>query len=262
MTEFDKICSRNIKWIEDYNKDIKTANKIINYDSYSARIVNQIKVWKKTHEYNQKLVNQMAETLNEVCIAHYLSLDDDCIGIEYEVITGKSKKSIDFKTSFTRNRVFYIDVKTVHPTNKDNWEDFLKNIKYIDGEVHLDKDGLGGIFWHNMRASRTKFINYTYEYEEKIKEHSCSECNYFMMFCGNNFNWHKSELEDFVEFYLTGQFIAWDHFASMTKHYMSDKGIVFSKVIDNFSLLFRKEYQKDYKINPFVRVDKQFRDYI
>ena len=71
-----------------------------------------------------------------------------------------------------------------------------------------------------------------------------------MVFCGNNFDWNIDELEDFIEHYLTGKFIGWDHLRDMSKYHMKEKGIEFDSTIANFSVLHRVEGEKEYKFYP------------
>ena len=95
----------------------------------------------------------------------------DCNEIIYEEIVGSSGRSIDFTAIYT-DQTFFLDVKTIHPEDRDKWNDYqkMKDLGYINGRVHLYEDGLGGVSWHHMVSSRTKFIDYSMELEDKIRE--------------------------------------------------------------------------------------------
>lgn len=257
--------SQYCEFINDYIKDIRFKDKLENFDTFNKRICSLMLAWNKN---TNNIKRQMIETFNEVCLIHYLSNDSNCSWIYYEQEVGTSKRSIDIVTILNKKK-FYLDIKTVHPcmNPKDidkKWAEYEKAYnKYLKGEVTLFRDGFGPELWHNMIASRTKFIDYTKDLEDKIDEYNKPDDGYyFMVFCGNNFDWTKDELEDFVEYYLTGKATYWDHLREMSDYYITNKDIHFQHNIDNFTILFRDNISNIYNIIPFVRMDPIFRNYI
>ncbi len=258
MMQFEMFRNRISQYIDEYMKDIVDSNKVNNYETLENHVNRLKKSWTPESDI---VWRQITETFNEVCFIHYLVLTEKC-RILYEPV-GASRRSIDLKVEFN-NKVIYFDIKTIHPKDINKWENFLiaKKEGRIDGEIDLFKDGLGGMFWHHMTASRGKFSDYAYDLEDKIRELNLKSYYYFMVFCGNGFDWRKDDLEDFVEFYKTGYYVTWDHLASMSKYDYKAKRISFDGSIHNFTMLKRKEFSKKYEIIPFVRMNEQFRTYI
>jgi hypothetical protein len=60
-----------------------------------------------------------------------------------------------------------------------------------------------------------------------------------LIFCGNEFAWHRSDLEDFADFYHTGRHRADDPFALMEQHYLKENGVQLERTIDHFGFLKR-----------------------
>ncbi len=83
----------------------------------------------------------------------------------------------------------------------------------------LDKNGLGGEFYHKYYASRGKFLDYTLELEKKIAASGkAGKDEFVMVFCGNKWDWELDDLEDFADFYFTGCHRCDDHFAKMERY--------------------------------------------
>ena len=60
-----------------------------------------------------------------------------------------------------------------------------------------------------------------------------------LIFCGNEFAWHRSNLEDFADFYHTGRHRADDPFALMEQHHLKENGVQLARNIDHFGFLKR-----------------------
>ena len=60
-----------------------------------------------------------------------------------------------------------------------------------------------------------------------------------MIFCGTGFAWHKSNLEDFADFYLTGIHRGDDPFALMEQHHIKKEKIKLRRNIGHFAFLRR-----------------------
>src|SRR5262249_51648136 len=66
-----------------------------------------------------------------------------------------------------------------------------------------------------------------------------------LIFCGNEFAWHRSDLEDFADFYHTGRHSADDPFALMEQHYLKENGVQLERNIDHFGFLKRLHRDPD-----------------
>src|SRR5262249_46226071 len=118
----------------------------------------------------------------------------------------------------------YIEVKTVHPRTEDSEENLRKfekrrelhpqNVHYI-----VSSSWLGAAIYGNSFSSRSKFMEYTLEFEDKlVKAKEIRSGDGVLVFCGNGFAWHRDELEDFAHFYRTDQHRSDDPFSRMERH--------------------------------------------
>jgi len=118
-----------------------------------------------------KQFREATEWVNEMCVALKI-LTGSSQGVkqlDYEPCLPGTPKTIDFCSIATDGKVTWWDVKTVHPEAMDDWDKYVehKRRKWLDGLI-LDKNGLGGEFYHKYYASRGKFLDYTLELEKKI----------------------------------------------------------------------------------------------
>jgi hypothetical protein len=99
---------------------------------------------------------------------------------------------------------------------------------------------MGATIFGNSFSARASFLKYTVETETKFTLHNAvrpGRC--VLVFCGTGFSWHKSELEDFADFYARGQHAADDPFAAMERHSMEKKKIQLTRKLDGFAVVFR-----------------------
>ena len=110
--------------------------------------------------------------------------------------------------------------------------------------VHA-KDWLGGELWHYECASRARFLEYTLELEGKIRGCSVASQNTFFVlaFCGTGFEWHESDLEDFVSYYYKGVHRPDDPFAKMEMKYVRDKRISIDRSVSRFAYMQRSKWE-------------------
>jgi hypothetical protein len=136
-----------------------------------------------------------------------------------------------------------MEVKTIRPENKDAWDRYEKHRKLFssDTDVALQKDWLGGEIYHHMLAARSKFLDYNIDLEAKLREMEYDErLPARLCFCGDGFQWHEDELEDFADFYRRGKHRQDDHFAVMEMHTVSTEKIELDRSISGFSLVMRR----------------------
>ena len=86
------------------------------------------------------------------------------------------------------------------------------------------------------------------ELEDKIGEIANREkYSFALVFCGDGFKWHRTQLEDFADFYRTGRHRPDDPVGKMELHDMNDKGQRLQRTISCFCYLER----------PLFRIEKK-----
>jgi hypothetical protein len=90
----------------------------------------------------------------------------------------------------------------------------------------VDKDWMGGAIYGNVFASRAHFLDHTRDFETRLAAAKAIKPGPgVLVFCGTGFAWHKSNLEDFADFYLTRVHRNDDAFALMEQHNIKEKKI-------------------------------------
>ena len=90
----------------------------------------------------------------------------------------------------------------------------------------LEKEWMGGAIYGNVFASRSHFLDYTLDFETRLAVAQAIKPGHgILIFCGTGFAWHKSNLEDFADFYMTGTHRGDDPFALMEQHHVKEEEI-------------------------------------
>ena len=195
---------------------------------------------------------QIVEKVNELAVAKVL-LDDATITgpITYEPEFLPDGRKIDFVVDRGKDNL-YIEVKTVRPRTADTeeaWQKFIARKKHHPDNVNfiVEKEWMGGAIYGNVFASRAHFLDYTREFETRLAAAKAIKPGPgVLVFCGTGFAWHKSNLEDFADFYLTGVHRGDDVFALMEQHTIKRKKIKLLRNIDHFAYL-RRHIEKPQK---------------
>lgn len=184
--------------------------------------------------------------VNEMAFAKLILDDPKVREAHYEKGLEGTGKTMDFLAVLVKNeaRIFY-DVKTIQPESLDAWNKYKKFEESgwftLDTELELEEEGLGGEIAHDLFASRRKFLDYTLELEEKIRAMPNENGNRFcLVFCGDGIRWRRDHLEDFADFYFSGQCRQDDSLGSMQSHHMMEKGKAFDRSIHGFCYFERK----------------------
>jgi hypothetical protein len=78
------------------------------------------------------------------------------------------------------------------------------------------------------------------EFEERLAAAQAVKPGHgILIFCGTGFTWHKSNLEDFADFYLTGTHRGDRPFALMEQHHIKEEEINLRRNIGHFAFLHR-----------------------
>lgn len=255
MNAETKLTEEDIAWVKAYEKEVcdvfanifggakdrfKDGDRLLK--RFSATIEELLK-------NGRGLFRAVDEAHNELCVAAAILQNGNpkFQTLEYEPALGGCPKSIDFRAKDADGLTLFVDVKTIKPVAKDRWEQFERACKegWLPDNVKLlfSKEWLGGELWHNTIAARGRMLEYALELEQKIAECKLQAKNTFfvLMLCGEGFNWHEDELEDFVAFYFTGTHRSDDPFAKAEVQYMGEKRLQLAKTISRFACMRRPQ---------------------
>jgi len=255
MTIHKSLQESDIAWLKVYSAEVsdlfrakfKCAGKRF---KDSERLINRF-----TNAVEMVFINgrtafrAVDEAHNELCITSALlsNSNPEFTHLDYEPILTGCTKSIDFRAMTNDGLTVYVDVKTINPQHKDRWRQFETALKegWLPNNVNvmLSKQWLGGEFWHSMFAARSRMLEYSLELEQKILDGMLESENTFFVLalCGEGFNWHEDELEDFVSFYYTGFHRSDDPFSKAEDKYIEDKKITIGKSITRFACMRRSQ---------------------
>lgn len=230
------ICDETVTFLQANGERLTNGARLI------ERFTSATATWQANPSDN---IRPITECVNELCIARKFLETEECACVSYEPALEGTDKTIDYRVETTDGRLILFDVKTVHPEAKDAWERFKsitdRGLLSDNTELVLDENWMGGEIAHSFLASREKFLDYTIELEAKIDAMEDSEGLFFaMVFCGNSYDWHLAQLEDFADFYLSGRHRQDDPFAKMEEHSIAEKRIALSRTINAFCYLERK----------------------
>jgi hypothetical protein len=191
-------------------------------------------------------IRDITSFVNEMVFAKLILDDSEVSEAYYESELDGTDKTIDFLVALVGSEAhIYCDLKTIQPTINDDWEKYEKfksESRLTPGtELTMDKDLLGGEIAHELFSARQKFLDYTLELETKIRALPKQNQNYFrLVFCGDGIQWRRDHLEDFADFYFSGQHRPDDPLGLMQRYYMTKKGIKFDSSIHGFCYFERK----------------------
>jgi hypothetical protein len=189
---------------------------------------------------------QLIEKINEMTVAKILTEDAALTGvIEYEPGLLANNRRIDFVAERANDNL-YIEVKTVHPRTVDDdnaWQNYLRRRQHHPGNVHfvVQQNALGGAIYGNTFSSRSRFLQYALDFEDRLASAKQIRNGVgVLVFCGDGFAWRLSDLEDFADYYHSGQHRADDPFARMEQHHIEETGLNIRRNIDH--LVYVKRY--------------------
>ena len=206
----------------------------------------------KVKENGGDYLREYHEIHNELCTAALLLLDDtepSVRQVEYEPSHDGCEKRFDFEVQMSEGPTRYLEVKTIHPIDQDDWEkykDAVKNGRFADNtQIILDQEWLGGELYHNAYSARGKMMDYSILLEEKIQDcisHN-SDKHTFLVLYSDGFDWNLDELEDFVYYYRNGTHYPGDPFAKMEEHHVRESEITLDHSIDCFAYIRRPKLE-------------------
>jgi ribosomal protein L30 len=187
----------------------------------------------------------ITEKVNELAVAKVLLDDKSITGpITYEPDFLPDGRKIDFVVDRGTDNL-YVETKTVRPRSADTdeaWQRFLTRKKHHTENVELllEKDWMGGAIYENLFKSRSHFLDYAQDFETRLAmAQAIRPGPGVLVFCGTGFAWHKSNLEDFADFYRTGVHRSDDVFGPMEAESIKRKTIKLLRNISDFAWLRR-----------------------
>jgi large subunit ribosomal protein L30 len=188
----------------------------------------------------------IAEKVNELAVAKVLLEDKAITGpITYEPDFLPDGRKIDFVVDNGAENI-YIEVKTVRPYSADSeeaWQRFIDRKEHHTPNVELllHKDSMGGAIYDNRFKSRSRFLDYTQQFETRLQAaQAIKPGRGILVFCGSGFAWHRSNLEDFADFYRTGKHRSDDVFGRMEADSIDRKKIKLLRNISDFAWMRRR----------------------
>lgn len=187
------------------------------------------------------------ERINELAIARILLADEtlaEC-RIVYEPQIAADDRRIDFVVPDVEGGNLYIEVKTVRPSAEDtdaNWNKYEQRRERHPEHVHyvVEKGWLGAEIYGNSFSARSKFMKYTCDFEPRLADASKVQPGRgLLIFCGTGMQWHRSELEDFADFYHAGRHRQDDPFANMEAEALRTDDIQLQRNISAFGFIKR-----------------------
>ena len=208
---------------------------------------------------------QIGEFVNEMAVACALADDATLSGpISYEPDFLPSGRRIDFAATGGQGAVF-IEVKTIRPRSPDTeqkWDQYRNRIECHTGGTQfvVQKEWMGASIYADAFSARSKFLQYAIDFEERLAEALKARNGHgILVFCGTGFEWSLDQLEDFADFYFTGDHRQDDTFADMETHHLTGKGISLQRNISGFAYLERAwTSPAKRKLRCQVRGPKQF----
>ena len=148
---------------------------------------------------------RLTECVNEIAVGAVLARDKAIQGkrIEYEPNLLPDGRRIDFVVDRGDDNL-YVEVKTVRPKavdSEETWKKYLSLKKFHPKAVDyiVTREGMGGMIHGNEFASRSRFLEYTMAFEERLAAAKAIKKGAgVLVFCGNGFAWRLSNLEDFA----------------------------------------------------------------
>lgn len=189
---------------------------------------------------------EITEKINEIAVAAVL-LEDETLAdrqIQYEPDFLPDGRKIDFVVDRGQDNL-YVEVKTIRPRSDHSdaaWQDFLRRKQFHPKTVEyaVTREGMGGMIYTNDFKSRAHFLDYTLEFEGRLAAAKTVRPGPgVLVFCGNGFEWRRTNLENFSDFYRKGVPRADDPFGPMQQKSIEEKKLKVLRNVDNFAFLER-----------------------
>jgi hypothetical protein len=191
-------------------------------------------------------VRALVEDANELAAAAaILNLDTSDVAIRYEPRLANTPRTIDFLLQWPDGTRSWVDVKTIAPTWSDDeasWTRFERVAAAFPDNSRLivSREWAGAAISGQEIKARWSFIQRAVEAERKVALlHEDERGPVRLLLCSNG-AFHKSSLEDFADFYMSGRFRDDDWARNAVARYMQEEGIAFARSLAGFCFLERR----------------------
>jgi hypothetical protein len=233
------------EWIDQFRSEllprITGDSRFADAHTMAERFEASVIQWRKSDAFRPVINNA-----NELCaVDQILRQLTSADRLMYEPRLLGTSKSIDFCITQTEGTRRWIDMKTIAPGWQDDeaaWEritriaaDFPANSRLV-----LDRHFAGAALGGQMIKARWSFVQRATELEAKISLLTDQERGPVRLLLCSEGSWQEDDLEDFADFYRTGQFRADDWAQNAINRYMHERSISFNGSITGFCYLERR----------------------
>jgi len=197
--------------------------------------------WRQSYDFRPVINNADELCAVDQILRHLTSADR----LMYEPRLLGTSKSIDFCITPTEGTRRWIDMKTIAPGWQDDeaaWERITRIAADLpaNSRLVLDRHFAGAALGGQMIKARWSFVQRATELEAKISLLTEQERGPVRLLLCSEGSWHEGDLEDFADFYRTGQFRADDWAQNAIGRYMHERSISFNGSITGFCYLERR----------------------
>jgi hypothetical protein len=220
---------------------LRNDRRFASSGDFVARFDRSVERWRTGGEIRQ-LINDANELAAAAALLNVLKADD---ALSYEPRLSGTPKTIDFLIQGKDGSRGWIDMKTVAPAwNNDDgaWKRLVEIAKGFPSNAQLvvNRDFCGAAIGGQTLNARWSFVQRTIEVEAKAALLTVQERGPVrLLFCSAG-EWHKDDLEDFADFYRTGNFREDDWAQNAVARYMAERGLSFTRVLSGFCYLERR----------------------
>jgi hypothetical protein len=221
--------------------DMLADTRFVDRAQLLRRFDASVKRWREGAEF-RSVINDANEIAAAALLLRDLRANDRLF---YEPRLTGTPKSLDFCVQWADGGRSWVDVKTVAPRWQDDeaaWERFRQIAESFPANTQLivaRQFGGAGLSGQYIKA-RWSFVQRCVELEAKIALLTSAEHGPVrLLFCSEG-AWHEDDLEDFADFYHTGQFRPDDWGQNAIAQYMDERGITFAHTIAGFCYLERR----------------------
>lgn len=245
----------DIEWLQEYERSTLDHFRP-RFAAYGGRFASAETILARYSDTIRELIAQgrahfspVDEAHNEICVADAILSDPSTTTstLLYEPPLSNTDRTVDFVLREAEDKCTLIDEKTIEPQPRDRWDQYQRAIAegWLPSNVQflLRQEWQGGELWHTAFAARSRFLEYTIEFEEKIAAAAYGDVapRRILMFCGEGFYWHQDELEDFIEYYRSGEYRPDDPFSQAEDCYVVVNSLLLHRSITSFGCLDRRQ---------------------
>ena len=206
-----------------------------------ARFEGSVERWRAGGKIRQ-LINDANELAAAAALLNVLKQTDV---LSYAPRLSATRKTLDFLIQGQDGSRGWIDMKTVAPAwnnDDDAWKRLVEIAKGFpsSSQLVINREFYGAAIGGQMLNARWTFVQRTIEVEAKAALLTAQEHGPVRLLLCSAGEWHEDDLEDFSDFYRTGNFREDDWAQNAVARYMGERGLSFTRVLSGFCYLERR----------------------